>query len=186
MNVLARALVLSLALHAAGCAQFTYLSTTEAVDFELEGRIAVRFRDEASSGGVSWRHRADGDEVLLTSPLGQGVARIVRADSLVTLTTADAKEHIAADAETLTESVLGFRLPLAGLADWVRGRAAAGPSQSQLDAQGRLERLEQAGWVIDYLEYAGPMPSRLKLSYPGLEIRLAIGQWKQNAPRRLQ
>jgi outer membrane lipoprotein LolB len=185
MNAPARALVLVATLVVAGCAQFTHLSSPEAVAFELEGRIAVRFRDEASSGGVAWRHRDSDDEVLLTSPLGQGVARIVRAENVVTLTTADSKEYRAADAESLTESVLGFRLPLVGLAAWVRGRAAAGPSQSRLDAEGRLERLEQAGWVIEYLDYAGPLPSRMKLSYPGLEIRLAISEWKQPAPNRL-
>lgn len=184
MNALARALLLSSALHAAGCAQFTHLTAVDTVAFELTGRIAVRYRDEASSGGVSWRHREDGDELLLTSPMGQGVARIVRVGSAVTLTTADGKEHRAADAESLTESVLGFRLPLAGLADWVRGRASAGPAQSGTDAQGRLARLEQAGWVIEYLEYAGPLPSRMKLNYPGVDIRLAIGEWKQPAPDR--
>ena len=182
---LARTLALLSVFLAAGCAQFTHLASPEDVDFELEGRIAVRFRDEASSGGVSWRHRADGDEVLLTSPLGQGLARIVRAQRAVTLTTADAREYSSADAESLTESVLGFRLPLAGLADWVRGRASPGPAQSRLDAEGRLQRLEQAGWVIEYLEYAGWLPSRMRLSYPGLEIRLAIGEWKRPVPERM-
>ena len=163
----------------ASCAELALLLPGETVDFELNGRIAVRYRDDASSGNIAWRHRGDGDEVLLTTPLGQGVARIVREGDGVTLTTADAKEHRASDAETLTETVLGFRLPLSGLADWVRGRVGAGAADLTRDARGRLARLEQSGWTVEYLEYGeNGLPSRMKLAYPGIEIRLAIGEWK--------
>lgn len=166
----------------AACAEFAFLRPGDQVGFELNGRIAMRYRDDASSGTIAWRHRADGDEVLLSTPLGQGIARIVREGETVTLTTADAQEHRAADAESLTESVLGFRLPLAGLADWVRGRAAPGPAATVTDARGRLTRLDQSGWTIEYLEYGeNRLPSRLKLGYPGIEIRLAIGEWKSGS-----
>lgn len=162
----------------AGCADLAVRTPGEQVEFEFSGRIAVRYRAEASTGNVSWRHAAGGDEVLLTTPLGQGVARIVRAGGMVTLTTADAKEHTATDAESLTESVLGFRLPLAGLAHWVRGKPAPGESVAEKSADGRLSKLSQSGWAIEYLEYAGELPSRMKLNYPGIEIRLAIGEWR--------
>src|SRR5258706_12235567 len=108
------------------------------------------------------------------------MARIVRSGSEVTLTTQDGRETRAADAESLTEQALGFRLPLAGLADWVRGRAAAAPAptRERRDAAGRLEELEQSGWTIRYPEYAAAGPSRLTRHFPGLELRLAISEWK--------
>jgi outer membrane lipoprotein LolB len=78
--------------------------------------------------------------------------------------------------------VLGFRLPLLGLADWVRGRPAAAPAPAperrRTDAAGRLAEFEQSGWRIQYLEFEGALPSRIKLNYPGLELRLAISAWK--------
>jgi outer membrane lipoprotein LolB len=148
------------------------------VQFDLAGRIAARYRNEAFSANVGWRHARDGDEMQINTPLGQGVARIVRQGDVVTLTTADG-EHRAADAESLTEQVLGFRLPLAGLADWVRGRPSPGaPARTEYREDGKLARLEQGGWNIEYQEYAGALPSRLRLSYPGLELRLAISQWQ--------
>jgi outer membrane lipoprotein LolB len=117
---------------------------------------------------------------MITSSLGQGVARIVRQGDAVTLTDAQGNEHRAADAETLTEQTLGFRLPLAGLADWVRARPGSGPSQVRKDGDGRIAELEQSGWKIEYQEWAadGKLPARMKLSYPGIELRLAIAQWK--------
>ena len=134
-------------------------------DFELAARIAVRYGEEALSGSIAWRHGVDSDEMLLTGALGTGLARIVRTRDGVVLTTAEPKEYRAADAEALTEQALGFRLPLRGLADWVRGN----PSPE----------LEARGWKIEYQERdAQSRPTRLRVTYPNLELRLANIVWK--------
>ena len=148
------------------------------VQFELAGRLAARYRNEAFSGNLSWVHARDGDELLISTPLGQGLARIVRQGDVVTLTTPDG-EQSAADAESLTEQMLGFRLPLAGLADWVRGRPSPTASaKTDYGADAKLARLEQSGWSIEYQAYEGERPSRMRLTYPGIELRLAISEWK--------
>lgn len=149
--------------------------------FYLSGRISVKYGADAVSGKITWRHDAANDELLLMNPLGQGTARIVRGDASVTLTTAEQKVYQASDVETLTERVLGWRLPFAGLPDWVRGRAAADqPSQSSLDGLQRLSELRQSGWQIDYLEYkgAGGPPARLRFSRENVEIRLVVDEWR--------
>lgn len=166
----------------AACAAPGFLYPASDADFELSGRIAVSYRDDAGSASIAWRHGRSGDEMLLTTPFGQGIARLVRAGDEITLTTQDGREFRAADAESLTEQVLGFRLPLLGLADWVRGRAtskpAPAPTRERRDAAGRLTVLEQSGWRISYLDYADGLPSRLSLTFPGLELRLAVSEWK--------
>lgn len=174
--------VAAVALALAGCASPGFLLPGHDAEFELAGRIAVTYRDDAGSGNIAWRHGARVDEMLLSTPFGQGIARLARADGEITLTTQDGREFRAADAESLTEQVLGFRVPLVGLADWVRGRAASkpapAPTRERRDTAGRLIELEQAGWRIRYLEYADALPSRLALIFPGLELRLAISEWK--------
>lgn len=177
----------------AGCAQLPEERAGEAVEFEIAGRIGVRYSDEASSGQLTWRHGPDKDHLLISSPLGQGVAQIERDGQTVTLKTAEGRELQAQDAETLTEQALGFRVPLAGLADWIRGRPARrSPAlQERRDAEGRLVLLEQDGWRIEYLGYqdvaAGALPVRLRLSYPAagpvrIELLLAVNEWRF-APR---
>ena len=169
---------LLLALLVGACAQAPTRPPAADTVFDITGRLAARYADESFTGGFSWRHAASGDEMLITSPLGQGVARIAREGDNVVLTTAEPREYRANDAESLTEQVLGFRLPLAGLSDWVRGAPAPSSSaKTEKDAAGRLRKLEQAGWQIEYQDYAGERPSRLRLTYPGIELRLAISQW---------
>jgi outer membrane lipoprotein LolB len=162
----------------AACAQLE-TRVPQDVEFDLAGRLAVRYGSEAFSGNLAWRHAPSADELLITSSLGAGVARLVREGNALVLTTAEPKEYRGSDAQTLTEQVLGFRLPVAGLTDWVRGRASAKePARTEYDDAGRLRLLEQAGWKVEYLEYQAERPARLRLSYPGIELRLAIAQWK--------
>jgi len=149
--------------------------------FYLSGRVSVKHGTEAASGRISWQHEPDSDDLLLSNPFGQGVARIVRRDGLVTLTTSDQKVYQARDVGDLTEQVLGWRLPLAGLPDWVRGRAAAGvPAQTRLDSAHRVAELRQSGWVVEFLGYdnASGLPSRLSLSRDDTQIRMVIDQWR--------
>jgi outer membrane lipoprotein LolB len=162
----------------AACAQLQ-TAVPEKVVFELNARLAARYGAESFSGSLAWRHAERNDEMLITTPLGQGVARIVREGDTVILSTGEPKEYRASDAESLTEQVLGFRLPLAGLADWVRARPSSEASfKEDKSPDGRLQRLEQSGWTIEYQEYDGERPKRLRLLYPGIELRLAISEWK--------
>jgi len=182
MRAAIRALCAAAALALAACAQMQFVLPLQDLDFELSGRIAMQYRDDAGTGNIAWRHGPRSDEMLLSTPIGQGIARIVREGELITLTAQDGREYRAADAETLTEQVLGFRLPLLGLADWVRGRAAPAPAPApaseRRDGEGRLLELEQSGWRIEYLAYNLDRPMRLRVRYPGLELRIAISEWK--------
>jgi outer membrane lipoprotein LolB len=163
---------------AGGCAQLQ-TRVPQDVEFDLSGRLAARYGNEAFTGNIAWRHAKSADEMLITSSLGAGVARIVRDGNAVVLSTAEPREYQATDAEALTEEVLGFRLPLAGLADWVRGRPSTeAPATAEYAADGRLLSLQQQGWNIEYLDYQDKRPSRLRLTYPGIELRLAISEWK--------
>lgn len=176
--------IAALAFVAAGCATLPE-ATPDAgrQEFEVEGRAAIRYGSEAGSTRISWRHGPESDDMMITGPLGQGIARITRRGESVTLTTADAREHRASDAESLTEAVLGWRLPLAGLPDWIQGRAVPGrPSRVKRDDSGRVVALEQDDWRIEYLAWNGSLPSRLTLARDGaggaIELRLIIDQWK--------
>ena len=145
--------------------------------FELAGRVAVRHGKDPASGKIFWRHSDDSDELLITSSLGQGIARINREGDRFRLVTGDNKEYRAADAESLSEEALGWRLPLAGLADWVQARASPGrPAEMGGGAQQGME-LRQDGWRIAYEEFREGRPHRMRLTRDDLEIRLIVDRW---------
>jgi outer membrane lipoprotein LolB len=169
----------------AGCSSLPGVLAPESLTsgFELLGRVSVRHGEDAATVNVQWRHLVASDDLLITNAIGQGVARITRSDAQVTLETADARRFQAVDAESLTEQVLGWRLPLSGLADWLRGRPAPGRvARTILNAEGQLEQLEQDAWQIDYQEYRDSRPLRMRLSRPNLELRLIVDSWREAQP----
>ncbi len=176
----------------AGCATLAGTPVDDAaLDFELQGRIALRYGADGGGARIAWRHAVSSDDLLVTNPIGQGIARITRQRDEVMLVTADGKEYRALDAESLTQSVLGWRLPLAGLPDWVRARPVPGrPAQLRRTDAGQIESVEQDGWLIEYQAWDGALPARMRLSRSGangsdgaqvtgtaVEIRLVIDKW---------
>lgn len=115
--------------------------------------------------------------MLITSPVGQGIASITREGGQFRLLTGDKKEYRAADAESLTEQALGWRLPLVGLSDWVQGHASAGrPAEITGHANDRLE-IRQDGWQVAYDEFREGRPYRMRLSRDDIEIRVVVDRW---------
>ena len=173
------AATVALAALAAGCAQAPLEPPGGALEFQVLGRLAARYNNDGFTGNVDWRHARTGDDMLISTPLGQGVARIVRQGDATQITTANGRQYRAPDAETLTEQALGFRLPLAGLADWVRGEPAPGiPSQATRFPDGRIQVLSQNDWRIEYLAYEAGRPKLMQLNYPGVQLRFVISEWK--------
>lgn len=170
----------------AGCALLETVPATprpgrEAIEaFRLEGRIAVRRAGERFSAGIEWRHDAQSDEIVVSGPLGRGLARLTSAGGVAVLETSDRKRYAAEDLEGLTEQVFGTRLPVAGLGRWVLGRSAFG-GVARLDAGGRLAGLSEQGWSIEYLHYESDapdaLPELLQARRGDVEVRLKIDGW---------
>lgn len=188
MRLIALAAVALLTAAVAGCAVLPESGDLPEGGFELSGRVAVRWRGEAVTGRVDWRHAPRSDEMLITNPLGQGVARISRRSGpggqTASLETADGKRHEAADSEELTARILGWRLPLEGLPHWVRGQPLPErPSSIQHDEQGRVAAIEQDGWRIQCADHEDDgRPRRFVLSREGLDIRLFVDRWTESVP----
>ena len=149
--------------------------------FNLTGRISIQDEHQRTSGGIRWQHSKMVDEILLLSPLGQVMAQIIRDYEGVRLTTSDQQAFYATDVESLTEDILGWRIPLAGLQYWARGKhSPTTMAMKDLDENDRVVKIRQDGWEIDYISYTTVQatqklrPKVLTLSYDVLKIRLVV------------
>jgi outer membrane lipoprotein LolB len=150
--------------------------------FSLKGRLGVVTNPNGFSGGIDWQHLSGNDNIEVYSPLGGKVASIAKTPSQVTLTTQEGHSVSANDAESLTETTLGWRLPLTGLSDWAIGK----PTKSKIDesfwdAQGRLTSLKQDGWDISFENYAENsgyfLPSKIVLKSEKVNLKLLVEKW---------
>ena len=184
------ALVASVALLLAACAgappgpavpgpEFAFVDTP----FVAEGRLSARHGRDAVAVHFAWSHQPPRDDLAVTSPLGQTVAELSGDAAIrrVEARTADGRHAEAADWTTLTERALGFPLPVTGLAAWLRATPRAGAAYTvETDREGRVAVLRQDGWevVYDYPEAGAKRPSRLRLTDPEFEIRVAVDRWR--------
>lgn len=155
-------------------------------NFTLEGRFALRVTlpgqaVQNSGGRLTWTHQNRSDRVLLSSPLGYGLAEIETTPEISRLRTAEGKTRESTDPDALIEDVTGQRLPVSRMPAWLLGRSG-GNARIKSDAHGRPARLNEDGWQVDYAfedDSPNALPSRLTLSRDGeIELRLRIEEWK--------
>jgi outer membrane lipoprotein LolB len=141
-------------------------------DRAYSGRFAVTTAFEEQRENVSGRFtleiRGPQQIVELASPLGTTVARVEIEPGGARATGAQMQEVRGADADALTQRLLGWPLPVSGLADWIEGRPVPTRVARVEREGGRVVLLEQDGWTIRMPEYseATARPRRLVLERP--------------------
>jgi outer membrane lipoprotein LolB len=154
--------------------------------FELAGRIAVRFQGHAFSSALRWKQDAGGDDIWLTAPLGQTIARLQTDASGATLTAADQRQYRASSIESLTRSALGWPLPVGGMRYWVLGLPAPGMTLASVerDPADRLVRFAQDALRItfEYGDAVARRPSRVDVAGSDADVRLVIDSLDSPSP----
>ena len=192
MNARALAAPLVAALLAlAGCAELPRTAGIAAPDaaalaapFEIEGRLSARRGNEGVAGQFVWSHEGPRDHIAFSSPLGQSIALLAGDANGVRVETSGGRVETAPAWDTLTARTLGFPLPVAGLAAWLRGLPRDGsPNTLERDGAGRPSVLTQDGWEVAYAyaDDAATRPLRLTLRYPGaepIELRVVVDRWQ--------
>ena len=146
------------------------------------GRIGVVNEQDGWHANFQWDQQGPAYRIDLIGPLGQGRVTVQGDVEKVSIQTLNGQNWTASDADTLLEQSLGVRLPVNGLRYWVRGLPEPGVTPViKTDAKGRLTRLVQSGWIIDYLAYTATamldLPARMVARRLDLSVKLVIEQW---------
>ena len=157
-------------------------------DRAYSGRFAVTTafgeQRENVSGRFNLEIRGPQQIVELSSPLGTTVARVEIEPGGARATGGQMQEVRGADADALTQQLLGWPLPVSGLADWIEGRPVPTRVARVEREGGRVVLLEQDGWTIRLPEYseATARPRRLVLerlaaaNTPSVVLRLIVDE----------
>ncbi|QDQ26437.1 outer membrane lipoprotein LolB [Chitinimonas arctica] len=146
--------------------------------YHVSGRVAVNAAGKGYNARFSWSHASTLDTVDISNPLGQVLARLELDGDDARFFDGSGKLRAADDIEALSERELGWRLPASGLRFWLLGLADPGRPAIWTKLSD-ANQLEQDGWTIRYpLETAGTAPTRLTLSRPDLEVRIALYDWQ--------
>jgi outer membrane lipoprotein LolB len=153
-------------------------------DWHLAGRIALSNGSRGGSGRLDWTQRGIAFEVVLSAPVTRQGWRLAGAPGDVVLEGLDGGPRRGGDPAALLREATGWEIPVEALSSWVRGAraAAGGPGQLQFSADGRLARLEQDGWTLDYSDWrlqpdGVEFPMRISASRDPARVRLVVDTW---------
>lgn len=155
--------------------------------WHLRGKMGVRTGPKGGSATLKWQYAPDHQEIELYGPFGGGRVIInVDADGAVLRDTKGRVIHGATASEVLYER-LGWHVPFDHLADWARGLPGEDATGIVIDGTGRLKRMVQDNWQVEYQAYEKAdkslpgfaLPSKLQVSaLPGtMEIYSDDGEY---------
>ena len=153
--------------------------------WSLQGRVALSNGRDGGSGRIDWSQDAARYSVSLSAPITRQSWRLSGDGQGARLEGLEGGTRVGNDPAELLREATRWEIPVTALSSWVRGlRAAAdhGPAQLQFGTDGRLSRIEQGGWTIDYSGWqAGAagveLPNRLNARRGDASVRLVIDSW---------
>jgi len=160
-------------------------------NWSFQGRVAISKGRNGGNGRIDWLQQGAAYQVSLAAPVtrqswqlsGGAPGQAVRLEGL------EGGTRTADDAGELLLQATGWEIPVAQLAEWVRGLPSAGarPEHLGFDAEGRPRVLRQQGWQVDYLDWypaeAGrpSLPRRIEAVNGDAKVRLIVDEWGTDA-----
>jgi outer membrane lipoprotein LolB len=158
--------------------------------WSLQGRVALSNGRDGGSGRIDWSQDAARYAVSLSAPITRQSWRLSGDERSAQLEGLEGGTRVGTDPAELLREATRWEIPVTALSNWVRGLRATGghgPAQLQFGADGRLSRIEQGGWTIDYGDWqvgaAGiELPNRLNARRGEASVRLVIDSWGGDEP----
>jgi len=175
-------LVVLLATILAGCAAVPATTPDRLYTGRFSAVATQGDKRESVSGRFSVEVRGDRQRIDLATPLGTTVARIEVGPDGASASGPGMQDARGPDADALAEQLLGWRLPVSGLSDWIEGRPVPSrPARVERDGN-RTVLIDQDGWTVRIAETfaASDRPRLVVLERaasplaPGVVLRLVV------------
>lgn len=154
----------------------------ELATWQVDGKVGIRAGKDSGSATLFWLQQFDYYDIRLSGPLGRGATRIVGQKGNVSIEISGQGRYTAATPEELLQQQLGWNIPVSNLVWWIRGLPAPDtPYTHILNADSRLQQLQQNNWKIEYGDYKNHggywLPERIIASSQDIRVTLVAKQW---------
>lgn len=150
-------------------------------DWSLRGRLGVSDGHDSGSGSLEWNQRGSTFRFSVHAPV-TGKTWVLSGDHDHARLDGLREQSIeSADAGSLLERELGWKVPVAELRYWARGARSPGTASIEFREDGLPAVIVQGGWTVRYLDYDRaqdpPLPSKVFATRGDYKVRLAIREW---------
>lgn len=162
-----------------------YKRHVEALEnWTLYGKIAFQSSTDNQQASFHWQQQKDNFDIQLSGPFGAGKVRISGSMELIVLRKPGEEDQVFHDQAELLAA--GWQFPVEEIPYWIRGIAAP---MHKVDAWhfdgGRLSRLRQGGWQLEFPRYQNyaidsqqwVLPRKILLHRDDLKITVVAKKW---------
>lgn len=150
----------------------------------LRGHLGVSDGHHGGSGSLIWVQNGDQFRFTVRAPITGRSFRLVGGPDGAVLEGLDQGTVRGPDAQALLARVLGWRVPIKPLHDWVRGLRAGGAASDatlRFGANGLPSLLKQDGWTVEYRDWftdiTPALPRKVYAAHGDYHVRLSISSW---------
>jgi len=153
--------------------------------WDIIGKLGIRTPEQSNSARFNWQQLEQQFDISVTNLLGQSVASLSGSDKEVQLNIAGHGNYITDQPDALLQQELGWTLPISMLRYWVKGIPSPDSEAIyQLNNQGLMDSLSQAGWQVDFSRYKAleshSLPSKIRMQQGDIKLTLIIKRWSLN------
>lgn len=154
----------------------------ELTAWDIVGKLGIRTPQQSNSARFNWLQQEQQFDIRVSNLLGQNLATLVGSPDQVQLDITGEDRHITSNPTIFLEQHLGWSLPVNMLSYWIKGiPAPAAQASYQLNEQGLLENLHQAGWQVNFSRYqtldSHTLPVKIRLQQNSVVLTLIIKRW---------
>jgi outer membrane lipoprotein LolB len=150
--------------------------------WSMSGRVAVSNGKDGGSGRIEWKQTGARYDVALSAPVTRQSWRVTGGEGDAVLEGLQGGPRTGADAGELVFEATRWRIPVEALADWLMGKAHR-DGRLHFGADGRVDRIDENGWVVTYADWHRPegapveLPGRIEATQGDARVRLVVDQW---------
>ena len=152
--------------------------------WSMSGRLAISNGKDGGSGRIEWRQDGPRFDVTLSAPVTRQSWRVTGGEGEAVLEGLEGGTRTGPDAGTLVFEATRWRIPVDALVRWLRGSGSPDAALAYA-ADGRLQRLTDAGWVVDYADWRDvggvELPGRIEAKQGDARVRLVVDDWTAGA-----
>ena len=153
--------------------------------WEAEGKAAVRTDKRGGNIYFTWTQKGPDYRIIVRGPLGLGRAELNGKPGKVTLIADNLPQEVSAGSlEELLEATTKRRAPVSHALHWIKAEPGSSTAVIERGPDGKLTRIKEDGWTIDYLEWseeAPNLPRKLTLEGPEGKATVIVGLWRLTA-----
>lgn len=156
-------------------------------DWAFDGRVAIKSGTTGGSVRLEWMQVGNVTALTMRGPFDTGRLAMTGTPDHMLITDGKGNRRLTDTPAQLLEQQIGWPIPLAALPHWLLGLPEAplanrSTDSFQLDQAGRLLRLSEAGWELNYAQYAVEstglsLPHFIELRRDETRIRVIVDGW---------